>query len=209
MNEMIIRLEMPQERRQVEELVRDAFWNVYRPGAMEHFVLHRLRAEPAFVQELNFVMVRGEEIIGQNVFVRAEFALDDGRSLPILAMGPICLAPAFQRQGLGKQLLDFSLARATELGYGAVCFEGNLAFYGHSGFRPASTFGLRYHGLPPEADASFFLAKALKPGYLDGLSGEYTPPAPYFVYDREPEAFAAFEATFPPREKLLLPGQLF
>lgn len=154
-------------------------------------------------------MVRGEEIIGQNVFVRAELALDDGRSLPILAMGPICLAPAFQRQGLGKQLLDFSLARATELGYGAVCFEGNLAFYGHSGFRPASTFGLRYHDLPPEADASFLLAKALKPGYLDSLSGKYTPPAPYFVCDREPEAFATFEATFPPREKLSLPGQLF
>ena len=154
-------------------------------------------------------MIGGGEIVGQNVFVRAEVALDNGARLPVLAMGPLCIAPARQRQGLGKRLLDFTLARATELGHGAVCFEGNIAFYGKSGFCPASAFGLRYHGLPPGADVSFFLAKALKPGYLDGLSGEYTPPPPYFICEREPEAFEAFEATFPPREKLRLPGQLF
>ena len=127
----------------------------------------------------------------------------------MLAMGPLCIAPARQRQGLGKRLLDFTLTRAAELGHGAVCFEGNIAFDGKSGFCPASAFGLRYHGLPPGADVSFFLAKALKPGYLDGLSGEYTPPPPYFICEREPEAFEAFEATFPPREKLRSPGQLF
>ncbi len=209
MEEVIIRPEEPQDARQVETLVREAFWNVYRPGAMEHFVLHRLRAEAAFVRELNYVMVCGGEIVGQNVFVRAEVALDNGAQLPVLAMGPLCIAPARQRQGLGKRLLDFTLARAAELGHGAVCFEGNIAFYGKSGLRPASTFGLRYHGLPPGVDASFFLAKALKPGYLDGLSGEYTPPSPYFVCEHEPEAFEAFEATFPPREKLRLPGQIF
>ncbi|MDY5953843.1 MAG: N-acetyltransferase [Kiritimatiellia bacterium] len=209
MENLVIRLERPEEERAVEELVRDAFWNVYRPGALEHFVLHRLRSHPAFVRELDAVMLLGGELVGQIVFVRAEVALDGGRRLPVLAMGPICVTPRLQRRGLGKRLLDHALERAAALGFGAACFEGNSAFYGKSGFRPASDFGIRYHGLEPGADASFFLAKPLREGYLDGLSGEYAPPAPYFVCDREPEAFAAYDATFEPREKRRLPGQLF
>ncbi|MGN1359927.1 MAG: GNAT family N-acetyltransferase [Kiritimatiellia bacterium] len=209
MENLVIRPERPEEARAVEELVRDAFWNVYRPGALEHFVLHRLRSHPAFVRELGFVMLLEGELVGQIVFVRAEVALDDGRRLPILAMGPICVRPRLHRRGLGKRLLDHALERAAAMGFGAVCFEGNIAFYGKSGFRPASDFGLRYHGLAPGADASFFLAKPLREGYLDGLSGEYAPPDPYFVCDREPEAFAVYDATFAPREKLRLPGQLF
>ena len=114
-----------------------------------------------------------------------------------------------QRRGLGKALLDHSLARAAAFGCGAVCFEGNIAFYGKSGFTYARQFGIRYHGLPEGADDSFFLCKELRPGYLDGVRGEYAPPEDYFVCDREPDGFVAFDATFPPREKKVLPGQLF
>ena len=206
---MHIRLEQPQDRRTVEELVREAFWNVYRPGCLEHYVLHRLRESPAFISELAFVMEEGGRLVGQNVFVRASVALDDGRSLPIVAMGPICIAPDLQRKGFGKALLDHSLARAAEFGGGAVCFEGNINFYGKSGVGFASDHGIRYHGLPEGADASFFLCKELNPGYLDGVRGEYAPPEDYFVCDKDPDGFAAFDATFPPREKKILPGQLF
>lgn len=204
-----IRPETERDRRTVENLVREAFWNVYRPGCLEHWVLHRFRDDPAFVRELDFVMERDGRIIGQNIFVRAAIRGDGGRTVPILAMGPLCIAPEFQRQGLGKRLLDFSLDRAAELGFGAVCFEGNIAFYGKSGFAPARRFGIRYHGLPDGADDSFFLCKELRPGYLDGVRGEYAPPGGYFAAEREPEAFAAFDALFPPKEKKRLPGQLF
>ena len=204
-----IRPETPADFREVEELVRESFWNVYRPGALEHFVLHRLRDDPAFVRELDFVMEKDGRIVGQNVFVRAKIAADDGRDVPILAMGPICIAPDLKRRGLGKRLLDFSLERAAALGFGAVFFEGNIAFYGKSGFTYARAFGIRYHGLPEGADDSFFLGKELRPGHLDGVRGEYAPPEGYFACDREPDAFAAFDATFPPKEKRRLPGQLF
>ena len=205
---VVIRRETERDRRAVENLVREAFWNVYRPGCLEHFVLHRFRSDPDFVPELDFVMERGGRIVGQNVFVRAALRADDGRTVPILAMGPICVAPDLQRRGLGKRLLDHSLERAAALGFGAVCFEGNIAFYGHSGFVPARRFGLRYHGLPEGADDSFFLCKELRPGYLDGVRAEYAPPAGYFAADRDPAAFEAFDALFPPREKKVLPGQL-
>ena len=151
-----IRLEKKEEQYTVENLVKEAFWNVYRPGCLEHYVLHCLRTDPAFVTELNFVLEAAGQIIGQNVFVRAQIKADDGRSIPILAMGPICIAPAFQRKGYGKKLLDYSLEKAKMLGYGAVCFEGNIGFYGKSGFTFAREFGIRYHGLPAGADDSFF-----------------------------------------------------
>lgn len=206
---IVIRREKQEDRRTVEELVRESFWNVYRPGCYEHFVLHRLRSDPAFVQELDFVMEKDGTIIGQNMFMRAAIRADDGRQIPIMTMGPICIATEWKRQGYGKRLLDYSLEKAAELGCGALCFEGNILFYGQSGFTYASEYSIRYHDLPEDADASFFLCKELIPGYLDGVSGEYAPPEGYFAAEREPEAFALFDAQFPKKEKKRLPGQLF
>ena len=205
-NDCIIRLEKTEEHRETEALVREAFWNVYRPGCLEHYVLNQLRSDEAFVPELNFVMEKDGRLIGQNMFMRAAIKADDGSDLPIMTMGPICITPELQSKGYGKILLDYSLEKAAELGCGALCFEGNINFYGKSGFTYASKFGIRYHGLPEGADASFFLCKELKNGYLDGISGEYTPPKGYFVDEAEAEEF---DKQFPPKEKLKLPTQLF
>ena len=205
---VIIRPEREEEYREVENLVRESFWNVYRPGCLEHYVLRRLRDDPDFVPELDFVMERNGQLIGQNIFVRAKIDLDGGGTLPILTMGPICITPELKRQGYGKRLLDYSLEQAAALGFGAVCFEGNIAFYGKSGFTYASAFGIRYHGLPEGMDDSFFLCRELIPGYLAGVTGVYGPPEGYFAADRDPAAFEAFDALFPPREKQKLPGQL-
>lgn len=205
-NDYIIRLERKDEHREVENLVRESFWNVYRPGCLEHYVLHLLRDDPAFVPQLDFVMEKDGALIGQNIFMRAHIKSDDGRDIPIMTMGPICIAPDLKRKGYGKILLDYSLAKAAEMGCGALCFEGNIDFYGKSGFTYASRFGIRYHGLPEGEDASFFLCKELIPGYLDGITGEYAPPQGYYVDEAEAEEF---DRTFPPKEKLKLPGQLF
>ena len=205
-NNYIIRLERKDEHREVENLVRESFWNVYRPGCLEHYVLNQLRHDPAFVPELDFVMELNGELIGQNVFMKAVIKADDGRDVPILTMGPICIANERKRKGYGKILLDYSLEQAAALGYGAVCFEGNIDFYGKSGFTYASEYGIRYHGLPEGADAAFFLCKELIPGYLDNITGEYSTPQGYFVDEAEAEAF---DKQFPYKEKLKLPGQLF
>ena len=205
-NNINIRLEKKEEYRQVENMVRESFWNVYRPGCLEHYVLNQLRDDPAFVKELDFVMEQDGRLIGQNMFMRANIKADDGRDIPIMAMGPICIAPELKRKGYGKILLDYSLEKAKELGCGAVCFEGNIDFYGKSGFTTADKFGIRYHGLPEGEDAPFFLCKELIPGYLDGVTGEYAPPQGYFVDEAEAEAF---DKEFPHKEKLKLPGQLF
>lgn len=205
-NDYIIRLERKEDHAKVENLVREAFWNVYRPGCLEHYVLHQMRDAEDFVPELNFVLEKDDEIIGQNVFVKAKITADDGREIPVMTMGPICIAPEYKRQGYGKILLDYSLEKAAEFGAGALCFEGNIDFYGKSGFTFASELGIRYHGLPEGEDASFFLCKELIPGYLDGITGEYATPQIYFVDEAEADVF---DQRFPDKKKLKLPGQLF
>ena len=204
-NDYFIRLETPADHAEVEYLVRESFWNVYRPGCLEHYVLHCLRKDKAFVPELDFVMEKNNRIIGQNMFMHAFIKADDGRKIPIMTMGPICIANELKRKGYGKILLDYSIEKAKEMGAGALCFEGNIDFYGKSGFTYASEFGIRYHGLPEGADASFFLCKELIPGYLDGVTGEYATPEGYFVDEAKAEEF---DKQFPYKEKLKLPGQL-
>ena len=205
-NDYLIRLETESDRRAVEHLIREAFWNVYRPGCSEHLVMHVLRDDPAFVPELNLVMEQNGRLIGQNIFVRTVIEADDGRIIDVLTMGPISITPDLKRQGYGKILLDESLDRAAKMGFGAVLFEGNIAFYGKSGFDYASRFGIRYHDLPEDADASFFLCKELIPGYLGGVTGVYQTPQGYYVDDADVEEF---DKQFPPKQKLKLPGQIF
>ena len=202
----IIRSEKPEDYREVETLVRESFWNVYRPGCSEHYVIHVLRNDPAFVKELDFVMEQDGRLIGQNMFMKTVIEADDGRLIPVLTMGPIGIIPALKRRGFGKKLLDFSLEKAAGMGFGAVLFEGNIGFYGKSGFDYARGFGIRYHDLPEGADDSFFLCKELIPGYLDGVTGVYQTPKGYYVDDADVEAF---DKSFPKKEKLRLAGQIF
>ena len=203
---VIIRPETEADYRAVEELVRESFWNVYRPGCLEHYVIHVLRNDPAFVKALDVVMEQDGRLIGQNIFLKTHIDADDGRRIDVLTMGPICIANDLKRKGYGKRLLDHSLEQAAALGFGAVLFEGNLDFYGKCGFDYARKFGIRYHDLAEGEDDSFFLCRELIPGYLDGVTGVYQTPAGYYV---DPDDAELFDATFPPKEKKKLPGQLF
>lgn len=205
-NDYTIRHEKTEDRKEVENLIRESFWNVYRPGCSEHYVMHVLRDDPAFIKELDFVMEQDGRLIGQNMFMKTVIEADDGRTVPVLTMGPICIAPGLKRKGYGKKLLDHSLEKAAALGYGAVLFEGNIGFYGKSGFDYARKFGIRYHDLPEGADDSFFLCRELIPGYLDDVTGVYQTPKGYYVNDSDVEEF---DKGFPPKVKLKLPGQLF
>ncbi len=206
MANIIIRHETKDDYRNVENLTRESFWNVYRPGCTEHYVLHCYRNDPAFVPELDFIMELDGKLIGQIIFVRSEIDCDDGRKLPIMTFGPIGIAPEYKRRGYGKHLLDYSMEKARKMGAGALAITGNILFYGKSGFVPAKTKKIRYADDP---DADCFLIKELTPGFLNGVSGSYKDPEGYFVCEKDPEAFERFEATFPKKEKQKLPGQIF
>lgn len=145
------------------------------------------------------------EIIGHIMYVRAEIKADDGRSIPIMTFGPISIAPEYKRKGYGKALLDFSLDKAKALGVGAICMEGDIRFYGKSGFVVASTRNIHYYAEPKEEVVPYFLLKELQEGFLDGIAGTYQTPQGYFVDEKKAEMF---DANFPLKKKLKLPGQL-
>lgn len=210
MKQFTIRREQSSEEREVENLIRESFWNVYQPGCTEHYIMHCLRKDAAFIPELDLVMTvcdgDDEKLIGQIMCMNAEINIADGTVLPVMTFGPIGIHPDYQRQGYGKALLNHAMIKAAEMGYGAVCIEGNISFYGKCGFALASAFGLRSQGVAEGTDEPYFLCKELKEGYLSGVSGEYVTPKGYFVDEAECEAF---DTMFPKKEKLRLPGQLW
>lgn len=201
-----IRLETPADYREVENLTREAFWNVYRPGYLEHYVLHTFRGKSEFIPDLDFVMELDGKIIGHIMYVHSEIRSDDGEIFPIMTFGPISIHPDYQRQGYGKILLDYSMEKAKNLGAKALCIEGNIDFYGKSGFVVASTKGIHYYAEPREEEVPYFLVKELEPGFLDKITGTYHTPAGYFIDENEAEKF---DLNFPPKQKLKLPGQIF
>lgn len=208
MEDYIIRQERPEDWWEVENLTREAFWNVYRPGCLEHFVLNRYRINPDFIPELDFVMEVDGRIIGHVMYSRAELFAEDGRVLPAWTFGPISIHPEFKRKGYGLALLQYSLEKAREKGIAVLCMEGNIDFYGHAGFVLASSLGVHYHGEPKDDPVPYFLAQELVPGYLDGTEWTYCPPKGYFVADEDPEGFERYDSTFILKAKHFQEGQL-
>ena len=207
---MNIRIEQPKDYREVENLTREAFWNVYRPGCTEHYVLNQYRTNPDFIPELDLVM-EDDMIIGHVMFSKAALLLEDGTQKASWTFGPISIHPDYKRKGYGLKLLHYALDKAREMGIGFISMEGNIEFYKHAGFNLASKLNIHYHAEPKDAEVPYFLAQELIPGWLksNGIAeATYCPPKGYFVADNNPEAFEAYEATFPKKEKLRLPGQL-
>ena len=119
---MKIRLEEKKDWREVENLTREAFWNVYKPGCLEHYVLNRYRSNPDFIPELDYVMIEDGKIIGHVMFSKAEIVLDDGTKFPSWTFGPISIHPDYKRKGYGLKLLRYALEKAREMGIGLMCF---------------------------------------------------------------------------------------
>ena len=207
-NNTIIRLERESDFRNVENLTREAFWNIYRPGCTEHYVLHCYRNNPDFIPELDFVMETDGVLMGHVMFSKAQILADDGRIIPILTFGPISIAPDYKRKGYGLVLLKYALGKAKEMGFGAIFMEGNIDFYKHAGFVLASSLNIHYHAEPRESQVPYFLGQELQEGYLAGIEGTYHSPKGYYVAEDNPQGFEAFEAQFPQKEKKVLPGQL-
>ncbi len=203
MKNLTIRIETEKDYRAVENLTREAFWNVYKPGCDEHYFVHMLRSHEDFVPDLSFVIEKAGEIIGSIIYTKAKLISDDGETKEILSFGPICVLPEYQRQGLSRLLIEYSFEKAKELGYDTVVILGNPANYVGRGFVSCKKKNIcLMEGVFPTA----LLVKELVPNALDGRQWQFIPSSAEDCVS-DTEAAAAFEATFPAKEKAWRPSQ--
>ena len=200
---MNIRLETPADYSAVENLTREAFWNVYKPGADEHYFVHMMRSHETFIPELAFVLEKDGEIVGNIMYTKSWLMDEAGEKKEIVSFGPICVAPEYQRQGLSKLLIEHSFAVATEMGYEAVTNFGNPGNYVGRGFVSCKKLNVCFgENNYPTA----LLVKELVPGALGGKKWHFIP-NDADVCCEDTAAVEAFDAQFPPKEKGWRPSQ--
>ena len=204
MENVIIRNETPKDYRAVEELIREAFWNVYKPGADEHYFVHTMRSHPDFIPELAFVLEMDGEIIGNIMYTKAWLEDEQGERKEILSFGPLCVAPKYQRQKLGKLLIEHSFEAARKMGYDVNINFGNPGNYVSRGFvscKRKNVSFVRWGNYP-----TALLVAELVPNALDGRSFMYIPSTAADCCD-DTEAVENFDSNFPEKEKKWMPSQ--
>lgn len=191
-----MRLETPDDYRETENVMREAFWNVYSPGCSEHYLLHVMRGVPEYVPELAFLAVAGGRIVGAVAFLKSWILTDDGRRCEVLSMGPIAVLPEYQRTGIGRKLIAKARSVAAGMGHRAILLCGNPDYYPKVGFVAAGQYGIR------TSENKYFAALHVCPlyaGALDGLAGRYYENE---IYNVPPGEVEEFDRLFPEKERL-------
>lgn len=202
---MKIRLEEEKDYKIVENLVRETFWNVYRPGCFEHLVIHNLRKDPCFVKELDYIIEENETIIGNIVYALANLKSQENEEEKILIFGPVSIIPKYQNKGYGRKLIEYTLAKAKDLGYSAVAITGDPNYYHRFGFESASKYDIYYNGLDKTEESPFFMIKILDKEKIANLKGIYSDPNCYNIDEKKLEEF---DKKFPEKIKKRQKGQL-
>lgn len=165
-----IRKERKEDYKKVENLTRQAFYNVYMPGCVEHYLVHIMRNHEDFIPELDLVIEKEGEIIGNVMYTKAKLIDEKGEEKEILTFGPLSILPKYQRQGYGKMLLEHSLQKAKELGFDVIVIFGSPSNYVGRGFKSCKRYNISVeNGTFPTA----MMVKELKEGVLDGRKWIY------------------------------------
>lgn len=188
-----IREESVSEYGETENVVREAFWNVYSPGCAEHYLLHRIRKSPAFIPQLNLVAVENGNIIGQVINVKSHIQGDNGSRYEVLTLGPIAVLPPYQGKGIGAKLITETKKIAGKMGFRSILLCGNPDYYTKQGFEAAEKYGIR-NSENMFADALHVYG--LYEGALNNLSGIYYENN---IYQVNPDAVNEFDKSFPPK----------
>lgn len=201
MSTIMIRNEKETDYSVVEEITRKAFYNIYVPGATEHYLVHIMRQHEDFIPELDFVIELDGRVIGNIMYTKARLIDEAGTEKEILTFGPVSIDPEYQRAGYGKLLLEHSFEQAARLGYDVIVIFGSPMNYVSRGFKSCK----KYHvcienGKYPAA----MMVKELTPHALDGRK--------WFYYDSPVMAVSEEEAqkyddTLEKMEKKFLPSQ--
>ncbi len=201
MQNLTIRNETEKDHVIVEEMTREAFWNLYVPGCDEHYLVHTMRSHEDFIPALDLVAEADGKIVGNIMYTKARLIDEAGNEKPILTFGPLCVRPGYQREGIGKELLRVSFEKALAMGYDTVVIFGNPANYVARGFKSCMRFNVCVDGgIFPSA----MMVKELKPGVFDGRRWFYRE-SPVYHFDQS--KVEEYDQRFPAKEKESKPHQ--
>jgi predicted N-acetyltransferase YhbS len=200
--DLTIRNEQTNEYRTVEELTREAFWNVNVPGCNEHYCLHNMRSSSDFIPELDFVAEFKGKLVGNIVYTHGKLINHVGKTHKVISFGPISVLPAYQRLGIGSTLIRYSLDKAKSKGFTAVCIYGDPRYYHRFGFRCAERYDIT------NSEGKFavaLMALELVSGSLRKISGRFIESE---VYKVDEDDFQKYENTFLYKDKAVTQSQI-
>ena len=202
MNEKIkIRNERKEDYETGEKMTRAAFYNLYVPGCVEHYLVHIMRKHEDFIPELDFVLELDGRIIGNIMYTKAGLVDEAGKRKEVLTFGPVCIAPGYQRMGYGKLLLEHSFQKAVELGYEAIVIFGSPANYISRGFQSCKKYNVCIeNGKYPAA----MMVKELIPHVLSGHKWIYQDSPVMAINEEEAQRY---DDTLEKMEKKYQPSQ--
>lgn len=202
---MIIRLEEKKDYLEVENLVRNSFWNVYRPGAYEHFIVHNLRNDESFIKDLAYVIENDDRIMAHINYSKGKVTQMDGKSEDALILGPISIDNDYQNRGYGSMLINHTLNLAEELGFPFVFVVGDENYYCRFGFESASKYKIFLQGTNYEDECPFFMIKIFDKDDFELSDAIFSNPD---VFDVDEMDVDEFDKKFDFKAKEIRQGQL-
>jgi predicted N-acetyltransferase YhbS len=197
-----LRLEEEKDYKIVENLTREAFWNVYKPGCDEHLVLHNIRNANEFIKELDYVAIYNNEIVGNIVYAKSKI-IGTIKEYDVLTFGPVSVLPMYQKKGIGKKLIEYTIKKAKEMGFKAIIIYGNPKYYEKFGFKNTKEYEITdMEGNYNDA----LMVLELFPSALENINGKFFEGEAYKINKEE---LKAYEKGFPYKEKLVLDTQIF
>lgn len=198
---VIIRNEKKEDWEIVERITRQAFYNLYVPGCVEHYLVHIMREHEDFIPELDFVLELDGKVIGNIMYTKSKLNDENGNSKDILTFGPVCILPEYQRKGYGKILMEHSFKEAIKLGYDTIVIFGSPINYVSRGFKSCIKYNVCIeNGKYPAA----MMVKELIPNVLDGHKWTYKDSPVMAISEEEARIY---DDKLEPMEKKYLPSQ--
>ncbi|MBR0271724.1 MAG: N-acetyltransferase [Methanobrevibacter sp.] len=202
---MNIRLENENDYLEVEKLVRNSFWNVYRPGAYEHYIVHNLRKDRSFMAKFAYVIEKDEKIIGHINYSKGKISYENGELTDAVVLGPLSIDRNHQNKGYGTKLVNYTLNLIEKEDIPFVFVIGDENYYSRFGFESASKYNLFLKGCDINDECPFFMIRIFDPDKITYKRGIFSNPE---VFDVNQEDVDEFDEQFEFKRKIVHENQL-
>jgi putative acetyltransferase len=139
----ILRKETVEDLEAITEVTIAAFKNIPISNHTEQFIINALRA--AGVLTISLVADINGQVVGHIAF--SPVTISDA-STDWYGLGPVSVLPAYQKQGIGKALINEGLSLLEEIGGQGCALVGDPNYYKRFGFKNYPE--LIHEGIPQE-----------------------------------------------------------